>query len=122
VANTLEKANLKIYNGHKQTEPGRHFIISDTLHHSLLCIKPDANLNRIRNNVIDTTAFGIITVLYNNRLSSDIVFMTGQVSVDKFGNIDAVDKIRFTGTMGKQRIGDMLPGNYTPIRPLPLRQ
>ncbi len=122
VANTLEKANLKIYNGHKQTEPGRHFIITDTLHHSLLCIKPDANLNRIRNNVIDTTAFGIITVLYNNRLSSDIVFMTGQVSVDTFGNIDAVDKIRFTGTMGKQRIGDMLPGNYAPIRPLPLRQ
>ncbi|MDD4828081.1 MAG: hypothetical protein PHR97_05425 [Bacteroidales bacterium] len=117
MANTLEKANLKIYNGHKQTEPGRHFIISDTLNHRLIRIRSDANLNRIRNNAIDTTACGIITVLYNNRLSSDIVFMTGQLSVDTFGNIDAVDKIRFTGALGKQRIGDMLPGNYTPLRP-----
>ncbi len=117
VANTLEKASLKIYNGLQPTEPDRHFIITDTLNHRLIRIRHDANLNRIRDNAIDTTACGIITVVYNNRLSSDIVFMTEQLSVDTFGNIDAVDKIRFTGSMGKQRIGDMLPGNYTPLRP-----
>ncbi len=117
IANTLEEANLKIYNGIRQTEPDRHFFVTDTLNRSLVRIKPDANLNRIRNNSIDTTVFGIITVVSHNRLSSDIVFMTDRVSVDTFGNIDAVDKIRFTGSMGKQRIGDMLPGNYTPLRP-----
>ena len=112
VDNTLEKANIKIYNGTKQTRSSLHFNIVTTPDRSIINIKPDADLNRIRNGSIDTAIYGIISVMYDNMFVSELVFMSDQISVDKFGNIENVDKVSFAGDMGKQRIGDMLPLNY----------
>ena len=112
VNNTLEQANIKIYNGSKQTWPDLHFTIESTPTHSIVCLRPDAYLSRTRNGVEDTIILGILSVLPYNGLASDIVFMTDRISVDAFGNIDAVGKVRFTGEMWKQRIGDQIPLDY----------
>ena len=112
-SNTLEGADIIIYNNRKPIEADQYFNITDTLNYSLIHIKPETDLNRTRNNIVDPKVYGIITVIYDYKLSSEVVFMTDRIHIDKFGNIDAIDKIYFSGAMGKQRVGDMLPLNYT---------
>jgi len=112
VDNTLDQANIKIYNGNKQTRPELHFSIESTPTHSIVRMLPDANLNRARNGIGDMTILGRISVLCHDRLASELLFMTDQITVDAFGNIDAVGKVRFSGEMGRQRIGDMIPLEY----------
>jgi len=110
VDNTLEEASIKIYNGNKQTEPSRYFNITTTPDQSIISIKPYTDLSRVRNGSIDTDIYGIISVLYDNTIISEVIFMTDRIAIDKFGN--TIDKVRFAGDMGNQRVGDMLPINY----------
>jgi hypothetical protein len=46
--------------------------------------------------------------------SSGIRFFTNTLLIDQYGNIDKVDKVFFSGFMGKRRAGDMLPMEYEP--------
>ena len=55
---------------------------------------------------------GVISVLNRNRIQSDIYFMTDSFLVDRYGNIEEIDKILFAGRMGELRAGDMLPIDY----------
>jgi hypothetical protein len=38
--------------------------------------------------------------------------ITEKFLIDKYGNLTGFDNIIFTGHMGNQRIGDLLPVNY----------
>ena len=55
---------------------------------------------------------GIFSVLHHRKIQSDIYLMTDSFLVDRYGNIDQIDKISFTGQMGENRAGDMLPIDY----------
>ena len=62
---------------------------------------------------------GLFSVLYRKKIQSDIYFMTDSFWVDRYGNIDQINKISFTGQMGENRAGDMLPIDYElpPLEP-----
>ncbi len=60
----------------------------------------------------DPKLTGEVSVLYRKRTRSDIYFSTDSFFVDRYGNIDQIDKIAFTGQFGANRAGDMLPINY----------
>ena len=45
---------------------------------------------------------------------SDIQFSTNSLLVDQYGNIDQIDKVFFSGLLGQNRAGDMLPLEYEP--------
>ena len=71
---------------------------------------------------------GIISVLLRRKLlrsnvQSDIYFMTDSFRVDRYGNIDKIEKILFVGQMAENRAGDMLPIDYaSPVTPIETKQ
>ena len=53
-----------------------------------------------------------IDVLYKRNIQSGIIFYTDEFFSDEYGNINAIDKIVYTGHFGQLGAGDMLPLNY----------
>ena len=53
------------------------------------------------------------SVMYR-RKQSDIHFYTDTLLVDKYGNIDQINNVFFSGLLGQNRVGDMLPLEYEP--------
>lgn len=53
--------------------------------------------------------------LLNKKNQSKIMFYTNEFYVDKFGNNSNSREIRFSGYLGTQRLGDLLPLNYLPL-------
>jgi len=124
-----------------------YFSIKDTLSQKLISIIPKTEINtndtfptvsynfpaRIdsltKKNVPNTTnnktimwdadpkPLGKIAVLRLKKIQSDIYFMTDSFLVDRYGNTNNIDKISFSGQMGKNRAGDMLPIDYEPTPP-----
>ena len=95
---TLEYAKLKMYSGGRPMMLDEHFCVTDSVTYSII--------------QIDTTIHKKITVWYQNRFISEMIVITDRIMVDRFGNIDAFDKVRYQGDMGRQRIGEMLPRDY----------
>lgn len=46
---------------------------------------------------------------------SIIAFFTVELFTDNYGNISPVDRVLFMGSMGEQRLGDMLPMDFEPM-------
>jgi hypothetical protein len=78
-------------------------------------IVTDPTLLNICNQMLDNTIQKNrqFSVLYR-RKQSDIHFYTDTLLVDQYGNIDQIDKVMFSGLMGQNRAGDMLPLDYEP--------
>ncbi len=55
-----------------------------------------------------------LSVLYKNRLRSTIESSVDVFIIDSFGNHSPSDKVEFTGHMGNQRMGDLLPFDFSP--------
>ncbi|WP_298493208.1 carboxypeptidase-like regulatory domain-containing protein [uncultured Algibacter sp.] len=53
-----------------------------------------------------------VDIIYNKIEQSTIEFLTPNILIDVYGNFNNVTKIRFTGVMGSQRIGELLPFDY----------
>ncbi len=53
-----------------------------------------------------------LNILFNSWEKSRIEFLTPSIFIDFFGNYTNVDKIRFSGAMGQQRVGEFLPFDY----------
>jgi hypothetical protein len=53
------------------------------------------------------------SVMYRKK-QSDIHFHTDTLWIDQYGNIDQIDKVFFSGLLGENRVGDMLPLEYEP--------
>lgn len=51
-------------------------------------------------------------VLYNKIEQSTIEFLTPSILIDFYGNYTHVEKVLFSGAMGEQRIGELLPFDY----------
>lgn len=51
-------------------------------------------------------------VMFNNRESSKIVFLTDSFSIYKYGNNSNINDILFLGKIAEKKVGDLLPLNY----------
>ena len=124
---TLEKAQYKIFKKQNQINPSQYFEIKDSLSLKYVLIKPDSDTNfqntttnsifRVTSQADDPSIFFSINVLFKRRIQSEIYFYTNEFFADEYGNIDAIDKIIYTGHFGNLRAGDMLPLDYDPKAP-----
>ena len=53
------------------------------------------------------------SLLYDKKEQSKIIFLTDTIYIDEFGNNSNAGDIEFSGAIGKNRLGDMLPMNYS---------
>lgn len=113
IANTLKDAKFKIYNHGKQMEPSQYFIVTDSLTCNLVQIKPGTDINLISDKLTDSDLFGVITVSSGNRFLSEVIFHVDHFSLDPFGNIDLPGSVFFAGAMAQQRIGEVLPMDFS---------
>ncbi|MDR1055644.1 MAG: carboxypeptidase-like regulatory domain-containing protein [Prevotellaceae bacterium] len=110
--NSLKDADYKIFNNGYPINQNFYFIIKDTLSQKLIQIDPESNINKIAVGYNGKKVTGKITVLYNKKQQSEITFLTNKFHVDRYGNINEIDQIFYSGYMGQQRIGHMLPLDY----------
>ena len=52
-------------------------------------------------------------LLYDKKEQSKIIFLTDTIYIDEFGNNSNAGDLEFSGAIGKKRLGDMLPMNYS---------
>ena len=107
INNTLEKDGFKLLAQilpKFEPLPMQYFVMKDTLSQKMISINPEyEEINPVH--VVRKLAF------LNADLSA-IFFYTDSLLVDQYGNIDRIDKVVFTGELGKNRAGDMLPIEY----------
>lgn len=110
----LDEEKFKIFNRFKQVKPEQYFLISNTEPQKVVIILPGTDINLKYSNVheIEESVYGVIGIMYKNYYRSDVVFLTDRFTIDDYGNPDTVDELLFSGDMGDQRLGDMLPVDY----------
>jgi len=54
----------------------------------------------------------MLVIIYKEGKESSIESQIGTFYIDNYGNYSPVDKIRFGGEMGQQRMGDALPLDF----------
>jgi hypothetical protein len=120
--NTLNESGFRIFRGGFPIDHNLYFTTKDTLSLKMIQLIPEmeninsATLPGIRISVrgnLSTEISSNFSVLYRRR-QSDIIFYTDTILVDQYGNIDQIDKVMFSGLMGQNRAGDMLPLEYEP--------
>ena len=109
--NTLKESKWQLFNKGFQVDPLRYFAIKDTLSLKLLQIRPDSNINTF---VPGYKAAGKMSVLYNKKLQSDIIFLQDSYLIDEYGNISDPHNLFFSGKLCEVRLGNMLPIDYAP--------
>ena len=67
-------------------------------------------ISNSKNNLPFLSTFNI---LYNIRKQSKVIFRTNTIYIDKFGINTSPELIQFGGEMGKKRLGDLLPFDYS---------
>ena len=107
---TLNENNFIILDGVLTAQ--NYFAIKDTLSQKIISIMPNANISKPYLVNSESQSLGMISVLHRKTDQTTINFMTDSFWVDRYGNIDQIDKIVFTGQMGKNRAGGMLPIDY----------
>ena len=109
----LAENQFTLYNNSFPVNYQDYFSITDTLSQKTINIIPGTDINKDnRAEYFDSKLTGSISVLYRKNVRSDIYFMTDSFLVDRYGNIDQINKILFNGQMGNNRAGDMLPIDY----------
>jgi hypothetical protein len=109
--NTLKESKWQLFHRGFQVDPIRYFTVKDTLSLKLLHIRPDSNINTF---VPGYKVAGKMSVLYNKKLQSDIVFLQDSYFIDEYGNISDPQNIFFSGKLCEIRLGNMLPIEYAP--------
>jgi len=120
INNSLIKSGFKIYNKSKEIMcPEDYFVVIDNpiQRTMVVLIKPDTDINRKQNEVLEGNIYGVIGIRVKNKIDSEVIFLTNRFSVDLFGNI-TTNGLIYQGNMAQQRIGDMLPRDfiYTPSK------
>ncbi len=92
----LEDNRFEIYDMTSKVDPWKYFKIET---------KNSSEIKRVYLNQP-------LNILFKNREKSRIEFLTPFIYIDSYGNYTDVDKILFSGAMGEQRIGELLPFDY----------
>lgn len=92
----LEASNYQIYHKRFITDPWKHFKI-----------KPieDSTLKEV---LLDKK----VTILYDKEYQSDVTFLNSEILIDVYGNFTDVTSVLFSGHMGRQRVGSLLPLDF----------
>ena len=122
VNNTLKNAKFQLFINNKEifrsndyiTVEPEPFVIGQKLIRRRVILDREAALGIPVNNIYGMPMYGYFRMVQNNYIESDVVFFTNSFSIDHYGNIDQIDKIMFTGSIGKQRLANMLPRDYAP--------
>lgn len=104
-----------LYSGSIPAIPSQYFTVSDTLD-----LKKVVVTNSIKGVVVSIDSQNIkipfissFNLLYKNRKQSKIVFKTGTIYIDKYGVNTSPELIQLGGDMGRKRLGDLLPFDYS---------
>ncbi|MDR2038523.1 MAG: redoxin family protein [Bacteroidales bacterium] len=106
--NTLEASHHRVFHEGFLTDPHTLFSIKDTL--PIKQVRINEGIKPLKWS--ETEYIYLKMSVLHKRDQSDIYFLTNAFSIDPYGNTNMVDKIRFTGEFGQQRIGNMLPLEY----------
>ena len=122
--NTLKEAGFKIYKiafflntktRFQILDVNEYYTVKDTLSQKMIQPVPAASFNSAdsRKNALNRHLAGIKTInaAYRGKVSN-VTVLTDTLLIDRYGNIDKIDKVQFSGEMGKYRAGDMLPVDY----------
>lgn len=111
---SLLESNYKIFNKGIQVNPDNYFFAKDTLSMKKIFLLRNTDINKQFEGDVSEPVSGVINILQDKNKRSRMVFLTDSFLVDQYGNTNAVDKLWFSGNMGNQRAGDMLPLDYEP--------
>ena len=92
----LNKEGFSIYSNNKKVNPKKYISVFP------IGIK----------NSVKVQLRGKLYISYKEGEESSIESQVGTFFIDNYGNYSPVDKIRFTGNMGNQRMGDALPLDF----------
>lgn len=95
-AGKLEENGFQIYDGRQNVDPWDYFEIER---------KKDSNIKRIY-------LYTPLNIAYDTWEKSSIEFVDFSIFLDHYGNYNQVDKVLFSGDMGEQRVGELLPFDY----------
>jgi len=110
---SLKKHTFRIYNRYDmETNVISNFIIKDTLSLKIIHIAGDNESINPTNPWLRITVSNRNSEYPTSLFYSKISFFTDALLVDKYGNIDQIEKVIFSGQMGFSRAGDMLPVDY----------
>lgn len=98
-ANKLEERGYEIFSGKTKIYPQDYF------NYFYLESKNNSDIKRL-------FITQQLNVLYKRWEQSSIELLVPSIFIDYFGNYTNVDKVRFTGAMGEQRVGELLPFDY----------
>jgi hypothetical protein len=113
VNNSLDKNGFKLYSKGHKFDLNQYFRIIDTLSQKGIIILPNTDITK--NQVFfEERPLAVIGIYNSIDNESDIYFMTDSLLVDRYGNIDQIEKVLITGQMAENRAGDMLPNDYEP--------
>jgi len=120
---TLDESDYKLSVNDKELLQNDCFEIVDTLGSTLVRVKADIintddqNSGQITDNqgsgthFVDAEQYNFLRVLYK-RQTSEIIFFTDSFWIDSSHILYPMNKIFYSGNMGDQRVGDMLPQDY----------
>ena len=111
-AGTLEDAKFIISNRMKHVTANQYFTTTNLGSQKVVLLTPGTNINRKHNSLHEKPIRGVIGIVYDGKYRSEVVFLTNRFRVDEYGNPDTIDDIVFFGTMGEQRLGEMLPMDF----------
>lgn len=96
-SNRLLSDGYKIYLGLSQVAPNEYITIAPIDDNNSVSVRLSERLN----------------VLYNNKKYSVFESLVSEFYIDSYGNYTPLEKVRFGGDLGKQRIGDLLPLDFS---------
>ena len=112
---SITENKFRIFNRQLPVDHRQYFSTKDTLMQKMITIIPETDINKLILINLGQELTGVISVLNRKKIQTDIFFMTDSFLVDRYGNIDEIDKISFSGLMGELRAGDMLPIDYETV-------
>lgn len=116
VSDSLKENRFMVFNKMQPVNPSDYFVVKDTLSQKMVSIIPNTDINRKKAFYTGPELSGIVSVLYRRAVQSDIYFTADSFLIDRYGNINEIDRVTFSGQMGKHRAGNMLPIDYE-LRP-----
>lgn len=113
-ANRWEKNEFLLYNGSYPAIPSQFFTVTDSLDLKKVTIEKNIGIALSTNNSdIKIPFLSTLNLLYKERKQSKVIFRTNVIFIDKYGINTSPDLIQFGGEMGKKRLGDLLPFDYS---------
>ncbi|MBC5864570.1 carboxypeptidase-like regulatory domain-containing protein [Flavobacterium turcicum] len=105
-SNSWGKDQFLLFKGSWQADPNVHFKVSDSLGIKKVVVTNQLNVDS------NLPFFATFNVLYKKNSQSKVTFKTSTFFIDRFGNNTDIENIYFSGDLGDQKVGTMLPIDF----------